>query len=184
LLAVEVVKVGQNEDARRLLKLPVQQDPQLRAVILDHPGLEAVWDSATTLSLSRAPLLEIDAGMADSDSRTEVSLRHSEVFRGGRTTNPDFHFPEEYADLECVVWKDGNPNFYFELRSAGGGTTQVTVALGDKDLPGFFAAIAKQKPEMLDAFLRAAQIAGKQFAKQGKGGATNQTQKTRKLKSN
>jgi hypothetical protein len=103
--------------------------------------------------------------MADDNANTEVSLKHSEVFRGGRTTNPDFHSPEEYADLECVVWKDGNPNFYFELRSAGGGTTQVTLALGDKDLPGFFAAIAEQKPEMLDAFLKAALIASKQLTK-------------------
>jgi hypothetical protein len=111
------------------------------------------------------PSLKIDAGMPDDDASTEVSLKHSEVFRGGRTTNPDLHVPEEYADLQCVVWKEGNPNFYFDLRSAGGGTTQVTVAVGDKDLPALFAAIAEQKPEMLDAFLKAALIASKQLTK-------------------
>jgi len=42
-LAVELVKAGQLEDAKRVLKAAVQQDPQLREVILDHPGLEAVW---------------------------------------------------------------------------------------------------------------------------------------------
>jgi len=33
---------GQIDDAKRVLKAAVQQDPQLRAVILNHPGLEAV----------------------------------------------------------------------------------------------------------------------------------------------
>jgi predicted Zn-dependent protease len=42
-LAVELIKAGQIDDAKRVLKVAVQQDPQLRAVILDHPGLEAVW---------------------------------------------------------------------------------------------------------------------------------------------
>jgi len=109
--------------------------------------------------------MKIDAGMSDDDAKTEVSLKHSEVFRGGRTTNSDLHFPEEDANLECVVWKEGNPQFYFDLRSAGGGTTQVTVAVGDKDVPALLAAIAEQKPEMLDAFLKAALIASKQLTK-------------------
>jgi predicted Zn-dependent protease len=42
-LAVELVKAGQLDDAKRVLKVAIQQDPQLRAVILDHPGLEEVW---------------------------------------------------------------------------------------------------------------------------------------------
>jgi predicted Zn-dependent protease len=42
-LAVELIKAGQVEDAKRVLKVAIQQDPQLRAVILDHPGLEEVW---------------------------------------------------------------------------------------------------------------------------------------------
>ncbi len=42
-LAVELIKAGQLDDAKRVLKVAVQQDPQLREVILDHPGLEAVW---------------------------------------------------------------------------------------------------------------------------------------------
>jgi hypothetical protein len=41
--AVELIKAGQVEDAKRVLKVAIQQDPQLRAVILDHPGVEAVW---------------------------------------------------------------------------------------------------------------------------------------------
>jgi predicted Zn-dependent protease len=42
-LAVELIKAGQVEDAKRVLRVAIQKDPQLRAVILDHPGLEAVW---------------------------------------------------------------------------------------------------------------------------------------------
>jgi hypothetical protein len=42
-LAVELVKAAQIDEAKRVLKAAVQQDPQLREVILDHPGLEAVW---------------------------------------------------------------------------------------------------------------------------------------------
>jgi len=41
-LAVESIKAGQVEDAKRVLKVAVQQDPRLRAVMLDHPGLEEV----------------------------------------------------------------------------------------------------------------------------------------------
>jgi len=41
-LAVELIKAGQLEDAKRVLKVAIQQDPQLRAVILDHPGLDEV----------------------------------------------------------------------------------------------------------------------------------------------
>jgi Tfp pilus assembly protein PilF len=42
-LALELVKAGQVEDAKRVLKIAVQADPQLRTAILDHPGIEAVW---------------------------------------------------------------------------------------------------------------------------------------------
>jgi Tfp pilus assembly protein PilF len=42
-LAVELIKAGQVEDAKRVLKVAIQQDPQLRAVILDHPGLGEIW---------------------------------------------------------------------------------------------------------------------------------------------
>jgi hypothetical protein len=42
-LAVELIKAGQVEDAKRVLKIAVQQDPQLRAVILDHSGLGEIW---------------------------------------------------------------------------------------------------------------------------------------------
>jgi hypothetical protein len=42
-LAVELIKAGQVEDAKRVLKVAFQLDPDLRLVALDHPGLEAVW---------------------------------------------------------------------------------------------------------------------------------------------
>ncbi len=42
-LAVELIKAGQVDDAKRVLKVAIEQDPQLRAVILDHPGLEEIW---------------------------------------------------------------------------------------------------------------------------------------------
>jgi len=40
LAAAGFLQIGEPMDA---LKTAVQQDPQLREVILDHPGLEAVW---------------------------------------------------------------------------------------------------------------------------------------------
>jgi tetratricopeptide (TPR) repeat protein len=42
-LAVELVKAGQLEDAKRVLKVAFELDPDLRMVALDHPGLEAIW---------------------------------------------------------------------------------------------------------------------------------------------
>jgi tetratricopeptide (TPR) repeat protein len=42
-LAVELVKAGQIDDAKRVLKTAFELDPDLRMVALDHPGLEAVW---------------------------------------------------------------------------------------------------------------------------------------------
>jgi tetratricopeptide (TPR) repeat protein len=41
--AVELCALGRVEDAKRMVKVAVQKDPQLREVIIDHPGLEAVW---------------------------------------------------------------------------------------------------------------------------------------------
>ena len=42
-LAVELVKAGQVEDAKRVLRLACRLDPDMRRVMLDHPGLEGVW---------------------------------------------------------------------------------------------------------------------------------------------
>ena len=42
-LAVELVKAGQIEDAKRVVKMAIKLDPDLRLVVLDHPGLEAIW---------------------------------------------------------------------------------------------------------------------------------------------
>ena len=42
-LAVELVKAGQIEDAKRVLKVAFELDPDLRMVALDHPGLGAIW---------------------------------------------------------------------------------------------------------------------------------------------
>lgn len=42
-LAVELVKAGQVEDAKKVLKVAFELDPDLRLVALDHPGLEAIW---------------------------------------------------------------------------------------------------------------------------------------------
>jgi predicted Zn-dependent protease len=42
-LAVELVKAGQVDDAKRVLKTAFKLDPDLRLVVLDHPGLEAIW---------------------------------------------------------------------------------------------------------------------------------------------
>jgi Tfp pilus assembly protein PilF len=39
---VELVKAGQVDDAKRVLKAAVEHDPQLREAILDHPRLSAV----------------------------------------------------------------------------------------------------------------------------------------------
>ena len=42
-LAVELVKAGQIEDAKRVVKVACELDPDLRLVVLDHPGLSAIW---------------------------------------------------------------------------------------------------------------------------------------------
>ena len=42
-LAVELIKAGQVEDAKRVLKTAFELDPDLRLVALDHPGLSAIW---------------------------------------------------------------------------------------------------------------------------------------------
>jgi tetratricopeptide (TPR) repeat protein len=42
-MAVELCALNRVDDARRMLKLAVEKDPQLREVIIDHPGLEKVW---------------------------------------------------------------------------------------------------------------------------------------------
>jgi len=42
-LAVELIKAGQVEDAKRVLKTAFELDPDLRLVALDHPGLEQIW---------------------------------------------------------------------------------------------------------------------------------------------
>jgi predicted Zn-dependent protease len=42
-LAVELVKAGQIDEAKRVLKAAFELDPDLRMVALDHPGLEDVW---------------------------------------------------------------------------------------------------------------------------------------------
>jgi hypothetical protein len=42
-LAVELVKAGQIEDAKRVVKVACKLDPDLKLVVLDHPILEALW---------------------------------------------------------------------------------------------------------------------------------------------
>lgn len=42
-LAVELVKAGQIEDAKRVVKMACELDPDLRLVVLDHPGLREIW---------------------------------------------------------------------------------------------------------------------------------------------
>lgn len=42
-LAVELVKAGQVDDAKKVLKAAFELDPDLRLVALDHPGLDAIW---------------------------------------------------------------------------------------------------------------------------------------------
>ena len=42
-LAVELVNAGQIEDAKRVVKMAIELDPELRLVVLDHPGLSPIW---------------------------------------------------------------------------------------------------------------------------------------------
>ena len=42
-LAVELVKAGQIQDAKRVVKKAIELEPDLRLVVLDHPGLSARW---------------------------------------------------------------------------------------------------------------------------------------------
>ena len=40
---VELVNARQIEDAKRVVKMACELDPDLRLVVLDHPGLSAIW---------------------------------------------------------------------------------------------------------------------------------------------
>ena len=42
-LAVELVNAGQIEDAKRVVRMACELDPDLRLVVLDHPGLNGIW---------------------------------------------------------------------------------------------------------------------------------------------
>jgi hypothetical protein len=42
-LAVELVKAGQVRKAKQAVKMACQLDPNLKLVVLDHPGLSAIW---------------------------------------------------------------------------------------------------------------------------------------------
>jgi tetratricopeptide (TPR) repeat protein len=42
-MAVELCALDRISDAKRMLQAAIENDPEIRAVILDHPGLEAVW---------------------------------------------------------------------------------------------------------------------------------------------
>jgi predicted Zn-dependent protease len=42
-LAVELIKAGQIDDAKRAVKAACELDPDLRLVVLDHPGLRKIW---------------------------------------------------------------------------------------------------------------------------------------------
>jgi tetratricopeptide (TPR) repeat protein len=42
-MAVELCALNRVSEAKKMLKVAVEKDPQLRAVILDDPRLEAVW---------------------------------------------------------------------------------------------------------------------------------------------
>ena len=42
-LAVELVNAGQMEEAKRVVKIACELDPDLKLVVLDHPGLEGIW---------------------------------------------------------------------------------------------------------------------------------------------
>jgi hypothetical protein len=41
-LAVELVKAGRLDEAKRVVKMACELDPDLRLVVLDHPGLDAL----------------------------------------------------------------------------------------------------------------------------------------------
>jgi tetratricopeptide (TPR) repeat protein len=42
-MAVELCALDRVAEAKRMLKVAVENDPQIREVIIDHPGLSAVW---------------------------------------------------------------------------------------------------------------------------------------------
>lgn len=42
-LAVELVKAGQVEEAKQAVRMACELDPDLKLVVLDHPGLSAIW---------------------------------------------------------------------------------------------------------------------------------------------
>jgi hypothetical protein len=53
-LAVELIKCGQVDDAKRVLKVAFELDPDLRLMALDHPGLDVQLRSSSPLTTSLA----------------------------------------------------------------------------------------------------------------------------------
>jgi hypothetical protein len=52
-LAVELVKAGQLEDAKGVVKTASELDPDLRLVMLDHPGLSSIWRDVLPLTCDK-----------------------------------------------------------------------------------------------------------------------------------
>ncbi len=42
-LAAELIKAGQVENAKRVVRMAWELDPDLRLVVLDNPGREEIW---------------------------------------------------------------------------------------------------------------------------------------------
>ena len=40
---MELVKAGQMEEAKKVVKIACELDPDLKLAVLDHPGLNAIW---------------------------------------------------------------------------------------------------------------------------------------------
>ena len=40
-----LVRARQVEDAKRVVKVACELDPDLRLVVLDHPGLDVLWSA-------------------------------------------------------------------------------------------------------------------------------------------
>ena len=96
-------------------------------------------------------------------SETVTELKASKVLRGGATA--------KYVNLETTTCsyrvdvRDKSVAFAFDLKSKGGGTTNVVFRLGKDDLPDLLVQLGKSFPELAPSFASAAASAYEQNLK-------------------
>ncbi|WP_200156988.1 hypothetical protein [Allochromatium vinosum] len=86
-----------------------------------------------------------------------ASLSSTKIYRGGKTAN-HLNFESKKCSFH-VNPKDKSLDLRFELKSKGGGTTEVLLEIGEDDFPALLKAIAQKMPETVGILSECAAIA-------------------------